>query len=69
MIVIPEGLPLTVTLSLAYSVVKMTKENVLVRKLSSCETMGSVNFICTDKIGTLSCNGMQVIKFWNSDFV
>ena len=53
-VAIPEGLPLAVTISLAYSVGKMYKENNLVRKLQSSETMGNANEICTDKTGTLT---------------
>lgn len=64
-VAIPEGLPLAVTLSLAYSVGKMTKDNNLVRKLAACETMGGANFICTDKTGTLTRNEMFMVKFWN----
>lgn len=64
-VAIPEGLPLAVTLSLAYSVGKMTKDNNLVRKLAACETMGGANYICTDKTGTLTRNEMFMVKFWN----
>lgn len=53
-VAVPEGLPLAVTISLAYSVGKMYKENNLVRKLQSSETMGNANEICTDKTGTLT---------------
>lgn len=55
-IAVPEGLPLAVTLSFAFSVMKMKKENNLVRKLASSETMGGANEICTDKTGTLTKN-------------
>jgi magnesium-transporting ATPase (P-type) len=58
-VAIPEGLPLAVTISLAYSVGKMRDENVLVRKLESAETMGGVDQICTDKTGTLTVNQMN----------
>jgi P-type E1-E2 ATPase len=58
-VAIPEGLPLAVTISLAYSVGKMRDENVLVRKLESAETMGGVDQICTDKTGTLTVNKMN----------
>ena len=51
-VAIPEGLPLAVTLSLAFSVQKMMEDKCLVRQLSSCETMGGANYICTDKTGT-----------------
>ena len=58
----PEGLPMAVTLSLAYSMRKMLKTNNLVRKLHACETMGATTVICTDKTGTLTQNRMQVYK-------
>jgi Ca2+ transporting ATPase len=50
-VAIPEGLPLSVTLSLAYSVKKMLKDNNLVRKMQACETMGGADCICSDKTG------------------
>ena len=59
-VAIPEGLPLAVTISLAFSVAQMQKENNLVRKLQSSETMGNANEICTDKTGTLTQNKMTV---------
>jgi P-type E1-E2 ATPase len=55
-IAIPEGLPLAVTISFAFSVMKMKRENNWVRKLASSETMGGANEICTDKTGTLTKN-------------
>jgi Ca2+ transporting ATPase len=61
---VPEGLPLAVTISLAYSVGKMKDENNLVRFLAACETMGGANNICTDKTGTLTKNQMTVTWFW-----
>lgn len=59
---VPEGLPMAVTLSLAYSMRSMLKTNNLVRKLHACETMGATTVICTDKTGTLTQNRMQVYK-------
>ncbi|KAL7239239.1 hypothetical protein ACSBR2_005184 [Camellia fascicularis] len=63
-VAIPEGLPLAVTLTLAYSMKRMMVENSMVRKLSACETMGSAATICTDKTGTLTLNQMKVTEFW-----
>ena len=62
---VPEGLPMAVTLSLAYSMRAMLKTNNLVRKMHACETMGATTVICTDKTGTLTQNRMQVA---HSDF-
>lgn len=59
---VPEGLPMAVTLSLAYSMRRMLKTNNLVRKMHACETMGATTVICTDKTGTLTRNRMQVYK-------
>ena len=61
-VAIPEGLPLAVTLSLAFSIKKMMDYNNLVRKMHACETMGGANYICTDKTGTLTKNEMSVFK-------
>ncbi len=61
-VAVPEGLPMAVTLSLAYSMRRMLKTNNLVRKMHACETMGATTVICTDKTGTLTQNQMQVYK-------
>ena len=70
-VAIPEGLPLAVTLSLAFSIKKMMDYNNLVRKMHACETMGGANYICTDKTGTLTKNEMSVFKVltgaWTKD--
>ena len=69
-VAVPEGLPMAVTLSLAYSMRRMLKTNNLVRKMHACETMGATTVICTDKTGTLTQNQMQVYKadfFGNPD--
>lgn len=68
-VAIPEGLPLAVTMSLAYSVMKMKKENNLVRRLDASETMGGANEICTDKTGTLTKNQMTVQAIYLNDQV
>ncbi|KAJ6700048.1 CATION TRANSPORTING ATPASE [Salix purpurea] len=63
-VAVPEGLPLAVTLSLAFAMKKLMNEKALVRHLSACETMGSATCICTDKTGTLTTNRMVVDKIW-----
>lgn len=68
-VAVPEGLPLAVTISLAFSVMKMKEENNLVRKLDASETMGGANEICTDKTGTLTLNRMSVRKIYFLDKV
>lgn len=59
---VPEGLPMSITLSLAMSMRRMLKTNNLVRKMHACETMGAITVICTDKTGTLTQNLMQVYE-------
>lgn len=61
-VAVPEGLPMAVTLSLAYSMRRMLKTNNLVRKMHACETMGATTVICTDKTGTLTQNQMKIYK-------
>ena len=61
-VAVPEGLPMAVTLSLAYSMQRMLRTNNLVRKMHACETMGATTVICTDKTGTLTQNQMQVYE-------
>jgi len=63
-VAVPEGLPLAVTLSLAFAMKKLMNDRALVRHLSACETMGSAGCICTDKTGTLTTNHMVVDKIW-----
>lgn len=66
-VAVPEGLPLAVTLSLAFAMKKLMNDKALVRHLSACETMGSATCICTDKTGTLTTNHMVVSKIWMHD--
>ena len=61
---VPEGFPLSVTIALAYSVGKMKKQNLILRYLQACETMGDADNICTDKTGTLTKNLMTVMKMY-----
>lgn len=63
-VAVPEGLPMAVTLSLAYSMRRMLQTSNLVRKMHACETMGAATVICTDKTGTLTCNQMSVNEFY-----
>ncbi|MDR1739158.1 MAG: calcium-translocating P-type ATPase, PMCA-type [Bacteroidales bacterium] len=68
-VAVPEGLPMSVTLSLALSMKRMLSTNNLVRKMHACETMGAASVICTDKTGTLTQNQMKIYetKFYGSD--
>jgi Ca2+-transporting ATPase len=61
-VAVPEGLAMSVTLSLAYSMRKMTAQNTLVRKMHACETIGAATVICSDKTGTLTMNQMRVAE-------
>ncbi|CAG9462723.1 unnamed protein product [Pedinophyceae sp. YPF-701] len=63
-VAIPEGLPLAVTIALAFSVTRMLGDNNLVRHLGACETMGCATTICSDKTGTLTRNEMTVVRAW-----
>eukprot|EP00879_Flechtneria_rotunda_P003828 GHRR01004068.1.p1 GENE.GHRR01004068.1~~GHRR01004068.1.p1 ORF type:complete len:993 (+),score=315.28 GHRR01004068.1:1703-4681(+) len=65
-VAVPEGLPLAVTIALAYSMKKMMKDNNFVRVLAACETMGGATAICSDKTGTLTENRMTVVEGWFS---
>ncbi|KAF5206860.1 Calcium-transporting ATPase 10, plasma membrane-type [Thalictrum thalictroides] len=64
-VAVPEGLPLAVTLTLAYSMRKMMADKALVRRLSACETMGSATTICSDKTGTLTLNQMTIVEAYS----
>lgn len=63
-VAVPEGLPLAVTISLAYSVKQMFEDKNLVRHLSACEVMGGATNICSDKTGTLTEGKMSVAECW-----
>ena len=64
MVAVPEGLPLAVMITLAFSVRKMLKDQNFVKKLASCEIMGGANNICSDKTGTLTMNKMTVTNLF-----
>lgn len=66
-VAIPEGLPIAITIAFTYAVQQMMKDHNFVRTLSSCETMGGVTCICSDKTGTLTMNQMQVTEGWMFD--
>lgn len=70
-VAVPEGLPMAVTLALAYSMKRMTKANNLIRKMHACETLGATTLILTDKTGTLTKNQMEVVasSFVNNSYV
>lgn len=61
---VPEGLPTMIALTLAFNTLKMKDKNALVRKMIACETIGSVDVICSDKTGTLTMNKMTIVKAW-----
>jgi magnesium-transporting ATPase (P-type) len=63
-VAVPEGLPLAVMISLAYSIKRMLEDNNDVKRLSSCEIMGGADNICSDKTGTLTMNMMKVTNIW-----
>ena len=63
-VAVPEGLPLAVMITLAYSVSRMLKDQNFVKRLSSCEIMGGANNICSDKTGTLTMNLMTWTQIW-----
>ena len=64
-VAVPEGLPLAVMISLAYSVQRMLEDNNFVKRLTSCEIMGGANNICSDKTGTLTMNLMTWTQIWS----
>lgn len=69
-VAVPEGLPLAVMISLAYSIKRMLQDNNDVKRLSSCEIMGGADNICSDKTGTLTLNMMKVTNIWaGKDYV
>lgn len=63
-VAVPEGLPLAVSISMAFSIDTMKRDNLLVKKIEACETMGTITEICTGKTGTLTKNDMSVSAFY-----
>lgn len=63
-VAVPEGLPLAVMISLAFSIGAMLEDDCDVKKLASCEIMGGANNICSDKTGTLTNNRMETVQMW-----
>ena len=63
-VLVPDGLPLTISVSIAYSVNKMLKDNILLNKLEGPEKMGSMHEICTSKTGIITKNKMRVSSYW-----
>ncbi|KAL8437239.1 hypothetical protein Efla_006732 [Eimeria flavescens] len=68
-VAVPEGLPLAVTISLAYSVGQMLADQNYVRRLGACEIMGAANEVCSDKTGTLTRNQMRAVAFWDGSSI
>lgn len=64
---VPEGLPTIVAVSLAINIIKMSKENALVKKMIACETVGCINVVCSDKTGTLTQNRMSVVNIYSNN--
>ncbi|CAD8181544.1 unnamed protein product [Paramecium pentaurelia] len=64
---IPDGFPVALTLCIAFSVKRMLKDNILVRKLSTCEILGDINIVCSDKTGTLTQNKLRMVNIWNDN--
>ena len=62
---VPEGLPTIVAVSLSINIIKLSKQNALVKKMIACETVGCINVICSDKTGTLTENKMTVMEIWD----
>lgn len=65
-VAVPEGLPMSVTIAMAFSVTHMKKDQLLMKKMQACETMGSVSEICTGKTATLTTNDMNVKVFYTA---